>query len=321
MIIGLGDYLLRYPTIRKQYLRFCVAVEEYSRFLPFKWYYIQKRLQGVSQKTFLTFPQKPSCFHIIYQICYMNGYRITNDPKEAASADVIIFFEDKTKRIPSKTLQTLRKKYPVVNYLSRDISKKRVTEVFEKIFGYSLAVNPLTCTDAYVKKADENSLHNGMILYQPEKQQKGYIYQKLVNNVKGNEAVDIRVPVFRDTIPFVYIKKRLVQKRFHSLGNSAKIVQTQKVLSQAEQKKILTFCKAMGLDYAELDVLRDTYSKKIYIVDANNTPGGPPHMLPKDDVKKVLQIMSDAFEKTFIRPQKPYKESNKVKNLSLQLTS
>lgn len=44
-------------------------------------------------------------------------------------------------------------------------------------------------------------------------------------------------------------------------------------------------CRIMGLDYGELDVLRDTEDGKLYVADVNNTPWDPPTI----SMSKVFQ--------------------------------
>lgn len=43
-----------------------------------------------------------------------------------------------------------------------------------------------------------------------------------------------------------------------------------------EAELLLRLCRALGLDYGELDVLRDVEDGKLYVVDVNNTPWAPP---------------------------------------------
>ena len=42
------------------------------------------------------------------------------------------------------------------------------------------------------------------------------------------------------------------------------------VFSKQEQILILDFCKGMGIEFADLDILRDNGTGKLYIVDVNN---------------------------------------------------
>ncbi len=47
-------------------------------------------------------------------------------------------------------------------------------------------------------------------------------------------------------------------------------------MSGQEISNLLQFCQLMGMDYGELDVLRDRQDGRIYVVDANSTPLPPP---------------------------------------------
>lgn len=47
------------------------------------------------------------------------------------------------------------------------------------------------------------------------------------------------------------------------------------VFSSEEIEAIARFCAAFGLDWGGLDILRDRYDGRIYIVDVNKTDVGP----------------------------------------------
>ena len=51
----------------------------------------------------------------------------------------------------------------------------------------------------------------------------------------------------------------------------------------------------MKVDFCEFDVLRHKGNQKIYIIDVNKTPYGPPEPLNKRDQEKALKILSNAF--------------------------
>jgi hypothetical protein len=55
------------------------------------------------------------------------------------------------------------------------------------------------------------------------------------------------------------------------------------VLSASEQEQLLHFAEAIGLDYGELDVVRDNASGLIYAVDANRTPIRPRGLQRRDE--------------------------------------
>ena len=71
------------------------------------------------------------------------------------------------------------------------------------------------------------------------------------------------------------------------------------MLSKDEQAKLLQFCRAIGLDYGELDVLRDNGDGRIYVVDANNTPDSIEY-LAKEEREEALNRTARAFVEAFL---------------------
>ena len=53
------------------------------------------------------------------------------------------------------------------------------------------------------------------------------------------------------------------------------------------------------MDYGEVDVLRDSTDGRIFIVDANNQPSGPPSPISDDEGKVAVMRLSQAFEEAF----------------------
>ena len=153
-------------------------------------------------------------------------------------------------------------------------------------------------------KANGNGLHLGEVLDCPrEVRRDGFVYEKLINNEVENGLVqDMRVPIFRKTIPFVYLKYRPMEDRLvdrsHTLSKTV-IVKVSAVLTEEEVGKIHQFCEKMGLDYGEIDVLRDRDDKKIYIVDVNNDPAGPPVPISGDHSPAAIVQLAKAFDETF----------------------
>jgi len=154
-------------------------------------------------------------------------------------------------------------------------------------------------------KLNWNALHKGKVIDCPTEPETGdVVYQRLVRNETGEETVeDIRVPIFKDIIPFVYLKHRSIDNRLvdrvHT-NTRAIIAEVDNHLSADEQVKICQFAGKMGLDYCEVDVLRDRNSGRIYIVDANNTPAGPPSPIRSSDEKKAVVRLAHAFQKAFM---------------------
>jgi hypothetical protein len=78
---------------------------------------------------------------------------------------------------------------------------------------------------------------------------------------------------------------------------------------------MLSFCQKLGLDYGELDVLRDRIDRQLYIVDANNTPSSrllfeplvlPPEkcVITADERQFALEKMAEFFQKEFLNIEK-----------------
>ena len=101
------------------------------------------------------------------------------------------------------------------------------------------------------------------------------------------------------------MKYRPIQSRFgtlndtDSLKNMTNIAKTGNVLSQKEYLGILSLCREMGVDYAELDVIRDRNTKKLYVVDVNNTPACTMFGLSRKEYKNALETMTESFLDSF----------------------
>jgi glutathione synthase/RimK-type ligase-like ATP-grasp enzyme len=122
------------------------------------------------------------------------------------------------------------------------------------------------------------------------------VYQRLIDNRCSQDLVeDIRLPFVCGAIPLVYVKRRPLARRFKNLTTADTVVRPEAVLSADEIASIRRFCDIMGLDYGELDVLRDRGNGRIYIVDANKTPYGPSRVLSVREAVKAMQIIADAF--------------------------
>lgn len=270
--------------------------------LPHKINYLKALMQNnFRAKILLAYPDLPSRWHIIYKIAHNLGYRITNNL--ASPANVVINFEKATFGTLDDNLISLCEKYDVINYRSKNISKKHVDLLFEKVFGYSISIDPTSYEGLAVKKSDVNAMHDGTIITCPISEiAEGFVYQRLVNcQVNDDMIMEYRVPIFNGTIPFVYLKYRSIDDRFGFLpyNITIEIAEVWEVLTQEEVEKILLFCIEMGIDLGELDVLRDKDDGRLFIVDANNTPSGPPKSIRKKEAEIALKRLSIAFEKAF----------------------
>jgi len=239
-------------------------------------------------------PTYPSKKTTLSKIARMNGARLTN--KLVKNPDVIIYFENATYGSASG----LRRKYPkarIINVNCPDISKERVHVVHLEALGYSMNLNPKTYIGVAVEKSDENAVHDGQEVMCPVAFPKtDAVYQKVLDNTNDDgEYVDIRVPVIQGKIPLVYLKFKTQKNRFTNKAHRATLHTPEEIFSSEEIEQIEKYANAMKVDFCEFDVLRHKGNKKIYIIDVNKTPYGPPHPLNNNDQQIALRKLSEAF--------------------------
>lgn len=255
------------------------------------------------KKRILFYPVIPWESSMIFLICIQDRYLITDSISN--NVDLVLKWNPATFSPPDRILDELRDKVRIINYECTDISKSHVAEIFRKTFEYDYEINPLAYRGKCVKKSNFNALHDGQIIECPIDQvQEGFVYQLLVDNeVEDGLVLDIRVPVFMSCIPFILNKYRPADGRFHADTVRLQIVETSTAFSPNEQERVLSFCRQIGLDYGELDVLRDRNDGKIYIVDVNPTPHGyPVHYAIRLDsaMRLVIQRQAEAFSRVFM---------------------
>ena len=98
-----------------------------------------------------------------------------------------------------------------------------------------------------------------------------------------------------------YLEHRILNKQLNELEDNKKYYQDEirrdneniKLLKNPDQ--IEKYAEAMKVEFCEFDVLRHKGNQKIYIIDVNKTPYGPPEPLNKIDQAIALQKLSDAF--------------------------
>jgi len=240
-------------------------------------------------------PTYPSKKTTLSKIARMNKVRLTN--KLVANPDVIVYFENVTYGSAS----SLRRKYPkakIINVNCPDISKERVHVVHLEALGYSMNLNPKTYIGVAVEKSDENAVHDGQEVMCPVAFPKtDAVYQKVLDNTnEDGEYVDIRVPVIGGKIPLVYQKFKTQKNRFTNKAHRATLHQAEEIFSEEEILQIEKYAAAMKVDFCEFDVLRHKGNKKIYVIDVNKTPYGPPEPLNSGDKAIAIQKISSAFK-------------------------
>ena len=217
-------------------------------------------------------PQPPRPWYLIWAAATWTGVRIARSPETAQAS---FYFEDATCGRPPLPLHSR-----AFNFGCADITKSRVAEVFEQVFGYPLALDPTEGSGLAVEKGEANGVHDGRLIWRPTRARPGKVYQRVVDNIEDGQAVDLRTPVVGGRPVMVFIKRRAADQRFANHNASVNLHRPEEIFSSAEIAKLGAFAKAMGLDWGGLDVLRDGATGRLYVVDVNKTDMGPPIALP-----------------------------------------
>jgi hypothetical protein len=276
-----------------------------SRNKPTHAYLRLRRWLGRRGKIYFT-PHCPS--HLEYSIskvCCILGLEPTTDPAEARIGMVLL---DQTEHA--------RVDAPIwlLNQNCTDISKGAVQRAFEQAFGYPLALDPLTHVGLAVCKSANNAAHDGVIIECPiDRRAEGKVYERLVDNTVGDGSTveDIRVTVVGRQVPATCLKHRAAHRRFDDYNTAVKSVDPDLVFSMEEKRRIARFAAILGMDYGELDVLRDSASGRLYIVDANKTPVSFGPIMRMREKLRALEAIARAFAEEF-----PLEPGNTVLSLA-----
>lgn len=279
----------KYFTVRREYTKFSSL----------------RNLAGILRSllfpkvTVLCCPGRPSYYHVFYKMCALTGCKISTNPSK--KCDVVFWSHDKTFPNYFEIKPFLDAGIRVINENCSTLSKKIVGEKVEEVFGYSLDVDPTTYQGSIVKKSIYNGTNTAIEMEGPNvdlKREKEYVFQKKINNQAKSEDLTLvyRVPVYAGEIPVVYLKYRPYSSRFTGYYVKVDVKQPDEVFSGDEISKILEMNKKMGIDFGECDVLRDS-DGKIYIVDVNSHPGGPPRKMSHQQKLKAANKLIPSFRK------------------------
>lgn len=246
------------------------------------------RQLGADAPRFNFYPMRPEPSASISYVIDRLGARIGYEP----SAEGLTFAWD-TGTWFSTTAASLLPP-GTVNARCLDISKSTVDRIWLEVAGYSIAVDPLTTDGPIVVKPEENGTRGGRVVDGPlPSRAPGFVYQRLVDTRVGDRVLQIRPVILRGRIILVYEKWRPYPQWFK--GPELTVPRTAAdFFSDEEAALLLRFADAIGLDYGELDVVRDGERGRIYVVDANRTPVRPKG-LPDDCVDAAFSPQAAAF--------------------------
>lgn len=236
-------------------------------------------------------PDAPRPWYLIWPVAKAAGARVLRDPRRA---DAVFFFEDATRSEPARLDAPPDARR--INLDCTDVSKSRVAEVFEAVFGYPLAVDPTRHEGPMVEKSEHNGAHDGRIVTGPSAPCDGCVYQRLVGNERDDGLVeDLRCPTVFGDLDVVFLKRRPSHDRFANVNAEVELSRADRCFTPEERARLTAFVRAMKLDWGGIDVLRDRRDGRLYVVDVNKTDMGPPTALPLLDKLRAVRALARAF--------------------------
>ena len=184
-----------------------------------------------------------------------------------------------------------------------DISKSTLDLHHWEVFGYGVNVDPTTHEGPMLEKSEGNAVHDGREIQgplSPEELQPGKVYQRIIDNRTENGLFeDLRVVVIHGEVPVVYRKRKAGAVRYTNETAEVDLAESpETVLSESEIDQIAALSAKMCAEFAELDVLRDRQDGRIYCVDLNPTPYGPPAGLSAEDSEKAMAVWKRFSERS-----------------------
>lgn len=211
--------------------------------------------------TILFYPQLPKEHNRVFKACKELGYDFHNNPER--KFDLAFFWSFTLDKYKPDLWAKKRKN--MVNRGCFDITKSRVANHFE-----SLLINPETFEGTAVKKSEKQARHDGELIKCPSKRENGFVYQKNIDTKRGSEFTDIRI-FWSGNIDFVLLKRKTL--KFKTDLVHVDEIKKEDCFSKDELKMIENGCMSFGLDFGEVDAIRDVSTGELAIIDVNNISG------------------------------------------------
>lgn len=206
-------------------------------------------------------------------------------------------FEDATEKSLPLPAWIQNARVPILNKQCVDIRKQTLERHHVTAFGYGMQVNPLTHEGFLVIKSDTNAQHDGRIVQGPLPQgtvQDTHVYQRVIRNQDHTlRWLDLRVVWINGVLPHLYLKFKHEDERFTNLTAAVKLAEVSDWLTPGEIEHISSLMELHQTEAAELDVLRDADDGRIYVVDINPTPWGPPEQLDRTQAQTAIRGMAN----------------------------
>ena len=184
-----------------------------------------------------------------------------------------------------------------INGECKNVEKWYVDQVFTEVFGYSSFIDP-TKSGICIKKNIQQCTKSAELIVTPCMIENGFIYQKYINNVVNGHREVLRLVIAKkDIMIHTKIMQGLVRDGAEHCIDVI-VDWDKKLLSKDEKEKTILLCEKMGMEWGELDALRDS-DGKLYIIDVNNIPA----IQSVDKIKdrdRFMKELSEMFKKNFL---------------------
>jgi hypothetical protein len=263
-------------------------------------------VHGKRPPAIVTYPELPSRRSALHKICRELNWELTN--VQRAAPILTLRFEDQTEKKTPMPNWLLQSQHSIWNENCTDIRKSTLEKAHVAAFGYGMAVNPCNHAGTMVVKSEFNAKHDGQTIQGPinlTEQRPDSVYQIDIDNTdEQGRHFDFRLVHIKGSIALAYKKYKAADTRFTNLCESAILIEVEAALNDAERENTQSMMELLHVDYAELDALRDSQSGKLFIIDVNPTPWGPPAELPIEQKAIAVQVMANAL-KTSVTPATP----------------
>lgn len=245
---------------------------------------------------------------LMWKVARLLGMRLTQ--ASGAGERVVLGYRFDTDTVKVRTGWPITQAR-VINRACHDISKSRVAQVFHEIFGYNAEVDPTTYNGLMVCKSELNAAHDGRVATGPIEPEPGMVYQRILDNeVAGGLVEDLRICVVGKQIVFVISKTRPVEQRFANVSIRTRVLDIDTIFAQRELDLILKFTERFGLDFGEIDLIRDREDGRLYVLDVNDTPHSPPDSLISLSGIRCMRAAARAFKREFLAERGPSAAEN-----------
>ena len=182
-----------------------------------------------------------------------------------------------------------------INGRCLDVSKTCVDATWEAVAGYGIAIEPSGNRGPMVVKSEENGAHDGRLVSGPARKRRGYVYQRFIDTRHDGRIYGTRPVIIGDEMPMVLDFWCAEADLFRGASHCS-VRSPSEVYTRTERDQIMEFAHRIGMEFGELEVLRDRDSGLIYVIDANRTSFRPA-LLSRADLRRSYRQMVPAFRR------------------------